>query len=163
MYVCLSCVPGGCGGQEGSTSPGTRVRTIGRWRWMCVLGPVTDFTCFYLRLQGSSLSACLNLHLPKAHTSSTKWASLWPRSSPSISKSISCAFLQLVHVIRSQVIILLFPEFTGVLPTRQEYRVSLTNYLYIPRKAKTAKYHSCTPGESFGLPTNQCSLRHLST
>lgn len=94
--------------------------------WDQTLTRVTDFPCSYLRLQGSHLSACLNLHLPKAHTSSTKSASLWSHSSPFICTFISCAFLDMIHVIRSQVIILSFPEFTGVLPTRQEYRVSLT-------------------------------------
>lgn len=71
-------MPGACGGQEGSASPGTRVGTTGRWRWMWVLGPATDFTCSRLPLQGSGLSAGLNLHLPKAHTSSRVGFALAP-------------------------------------------------------------------------------------
>lgn len=95
---------------------------------------------------------------PKPYTSSTRPASLCaPRPTP------LPLFLSLLHTyfsilstnIRSQVTILPFPEFTGILPTRQEDDVSLTHYLYIPRKAKAmpgcppavfSKYHSCFPG-----------------
>lgn len=117
-------MPGVCGGQRRARhllelESGQLGGRCGYWDQ--TLTRVTDFPS-----QGSRLSACLNLHLPKAHTSSTKLASLWPHSSPSICTFISCAFLDIAHVTRSQVIILPFPEFTGVLPTRQEYRVSLT-------------------------------------
>lgn len=156
--------------EEGSASPGTRVGTTGRWRWMWVLGPATDFTCSRLPLQGSGLSACLNLHLPKAHTSSRVGFALAPLLLPLFLHPFHTHFSISSH----------YPTLSwahgggGVLFQLRRNTGSHSATTSTPQKDQgrqhcqavrpsPAKSHSCTPGESFALPANQCSPRHLST